>query len=138
MTKLAIGIQFHDDLEQELGVGKDLHDVRHCQTADNAVRIAANFHAFTSFGQSNRITGSMMAAGRDLALWHLYESQRFFNNCRLSREANAITLDAWMIDRCRSKGSNEIPRRELQRRASQETTTWSKRFVSFACSAAAQ
>ena len=111
-------IQFHDDLERELGVGKDLHDVRDIasKTADNAVRIAANFHAFTSFGQSNRIKGSMMSAGRDLALWHLYESQRFFNELAVSpEEANAITLDAWMIDRCRSKGSNEIPRRELQR-----------------------
>ena len=111
-------IQFHDDLERELGVGKDLHDVRDIasKTADNAVRIAAIFHAFTSFGQSNRITGSMMSAGRDLALWHLYESQRFFNELAVSpEEANAITLDAWMVDRCRSKGSNEIPRRELQR-----------------------
>lgn len=111
-------IQFHDDLEQELGAGKNLHDVRDIasKTADNAVRIAANFHAFTSFGQSNRITGSMMSAGGNLALWHLYESQRFFNELAVSpEEANAITLDAWMIDRCRSKGSNEIPRRELQR-----------------------
>ena len=111
-------IQFHDDLERELGVGKDLHDVRDIasKTADNAVRIAANFHTFTSFGQSNRITGSMMAAGRDLALWHLYESQRFFNELAVSpEEANAITLDAWMIDRCRSKGSDDISRRELQR-----------------------
>ena len=111
-------IRFHDDLERELGAGEDLHDVRDIasKTADNAVRIAANFHAFTSFGQNNRITGSVMAAGRDLALWHLYESQRFFNELAVSpEEANAITLDAWMIDRCSSKGSNEIPRRELQR-----------------------
>ena len=111
-------IRFHDDLERELGAGEDLHDVRDIasKTADNAVRIAANFHAFTSFGQNNRITGSVLAAGRDLALWHLYESQRFFNELAVSpEEANAITLDAWMIDRCSSKGSNEILRRELQR-----------------------
>ena len=58
----------------------------------------------------------MMSAGRDLALWHLYESQRFFNELAVSpEEANAITLDAWMIDRCRSKDSDDISRRELQR-----------------------
>ena len=60
----------------------------------------SHFHAFTSFGQSNRITGSMMSAGRDLALWHLYESQRFFNELAVSpEEANAIkSIDAWIDD----------------------------------------
>ena len=59
-------IQFHDDLEQELGAGKDFHDVRDIASkkADNAVRFAANFHAFTSFGKGSRITGLMMAAER--------------------------------------------------------------------------
>jgi len=111
-------IQFHDDLEQELGPGRDLQNVRDIasKTPENAVRIAANFHAFTSFGKGNRVGRDMMNAGANLALWHLYESQRFFNELAVSpEEANAITLDAWMVDRCRSNGSNEIPRRELQR-----------------------
>jgi len=110
--------QFHDDLEQELGPGRDLHNVRDIasKTPENAVRIAANFHAFTSFGKGNRVGRDMMNAGANLALWHLYESQRFFNELAVSpEEANAITLDAWMVDRCRSNSSNEISRRELQR-----------------------
>ena len=46
----------------------------------NAARIAAVFFAFSTLGKrSQKISKEFMESACDVALWHLYEAQRFLN-----------------------------------------------------------
>ena len=111
-------IQFHDDLEGELGAGRSLHDVRDVasKSADNAVRIAANLHAFTtSWHQQNQIGEDLVQSGCDIALWHLYESQRLFDELQITTEQeNARLLDDWLFNWCKANSTTEILQRIIQ------------------------
>ena len=111
-------IQFHDDLEGELGAGRSLHDVRDIasKSADNAVRIAANLHAFTmSWYHGNYISEDLVQSGCDIALWHLYESQRLFDELQITTEQeNARLLDDWLFNWCKANSTTEILQRIIQ------------------------
>ena len=111
-------IQFHDDLEGELGVGRSLHDVRDIasKSADNAVRIAANLRAFTtSWHQQNQIDEDLVQSGCSIALWHLYESQRLFDELQITTEQeNTRLLDDWLFNWCKANSTTEILQRIIQ------------------------
>ena len=65
-------IRFHDDVEQELQIGKSMDDVRDIasKTADNAARIAASFHVFEG-GETSKISEETLDSAKSIALWHL-------------------------------------------------------------------
>ena len=62
-------IRFYNELEQELILGKDMYDVRDVasKTAENAARIAANFHVFAG-ESSNQISADHLDAAKRIAL----------------------------------------------------------------------
>jgi putative DNA primase/helicase len=88
------------------------------KTADNAARIAGLFHLFNGGDVLDSIDGITMEAGVMLASWHLYEARRFFHEIAVPTDlSNAIKLDHWLIDYCRTHYTDTISRRELQRLA---------------------
>ena len=117
-----IWVQFHDQLEVMLGPGKPLHDVRDVasKTAENAARIAAVFFAFSTLGKrSQKISKEFMESACDVALWHLYEAQRFLNEIAIPLEQeHAQKVEERLIARCRNGGTSEITKREFQQKGS--------------------
>lgn len=110
-------IAFHDAVESELGDGGELQDVRDVasKTADNAARLAALFHAFA--GGAGAIGADALAGATRIVAWHLNEARRFFGELALPAElADAARLDAWLIGQCRRDRTQEVGRREAQRR----------------------
>ncbi len=110
-------IAFHDALEGELRSGGELYDVRDVasKTADNAARLATLFHVFTN-GMGGAVDVESFEGASRIAAWHLSEARRFFGELALPEElANAVRLDAWLIEYGKRDLTHIIPRREAQR-----------------------
>lgn len=113
----AAWVTFHDALEGELRSGGELYDVRDVasKTADNAARLAALFHVFTH-GMSGAVDVDSFEGASQIAAWHLSEARRFFGELALPVEqANAVRLDAWLVEYANRRQAHIIPRREAQR-----------------------
>lgn len=111
----AAWIQYHDDVEGELRAGGELYDVRDVasKSADNAVRLAAQFHVFEhGFGA----VGPEAFQGASLvAAWHLNESRRFFGELALPAElADAVRLDTWLIEYCRRESTHMVGKNHVR------------------------
>jgi putative DNA primase/helicase len=112
----AMWIEFHDAIEEELGDGGELRQVRDVasKTADNAVRIAALFQAFER-GITSHIEADYFERASRIAAWHLSESRRFLSEFALPDDlAASMRLDTWLIEHCRSKKTLEVSRREAR------------------------
>lgn len=108
-------IEFHNAVESGLVSGGELFDVRDVasKTADNAARLACQFHVF-SHGTGAIGVDAIESASR-IAAWHLNEARRFFGGLALPAElADAARLDSWMLDYCRQKKTNIIPITKIQ------------------------
>jgi putative DNA primase/helicase len=107
-------INFHDSVERGLINDGELGDVRDfaSKTADNAARIAACFHAFEAC--SGEIDEDTMRRACTLAVWHLKEAQRYFSNATSQTYlADAMRLDAWLLDYCRRNRCLRLEERHL-------------------------
>ena len=112
----AAWVNFHDAIEAQLSIGKEMHDVRDVasKTTDNAVRLAALFHTFA--GKVGAIDADSMESGARIALWHLLEARRFLCGLALPAElANPARLESWMLDYCKRENTDTVPTREIQR-----------------------
>jgi len=109
-------INFHDSVERGLINDGELQDVRDfaSKTADNAARIAACFHAFEAC--SGEIIGEdTMRRACTLAVWHLKEAQRFFSiDTSQTDLADAMRLDAWLLDYCRRNRCLQLAERHIE------------------------
>jgi putative DNA primase/helicase len=115
-----VWLEYLNGAEIELRAGGDMADYSDLasKTADNAARIAGLFHLFNGGDVLDSIDGITMEAGVMLASWHLYEARRFFHEIAVPTDlSNAIKLDHWLIDYCRTHYTDTISRRELQRLA---------------------
>ena len=113
----AAWVAFHDAIERELRTGGELYDVRDVasKTADNAVRLAALFHVFSSNSSVSNISGDEFEGASRIAAWHLNEARRFFGELALPAElANAIRMDAWLLGYCRKHQTTFVSRRTVQ------------------------
>ena len=111
----AYWVSFHDAIEAQLSSGGDLYEVRDVasKTADNAVRLAALFHAFT--GSIGPVDAAAMESGGRIAAWHLTEAKRFLGELAMPAElANPIRLDAWLLAYCKREQTDSVPTREVQ------------------------
>lgn len=109
-------VAFHDRIERDLPSGERLHDIRDVASkiADNAARLAALLQAFEGAAGDAVGVDSFKSAAR-IAEWHLNEARRFFGELALPAGlADAARLESWLIDRCRKKGSSEVPTKEVQ------------------------
>jgi putative DNA primase/helicase len=109
-------VKFHDTIEGELRSGGELYDVRDVasKTADNAVRLAAQFQVF-EHGMGSAVGLAAFAGASRIAAWHLNESRRFFGELALPAElADAARLDSWLIEYCRRERTSSVPIAKLQ------------------------
>lgn len=112
----AAWVAFHDAIESELSIGRELYDVRDVasKTADNAARLAALFHTFT--GSIGSIGLDAMESAARVTAWHLTEAKRFLGELAMPTElANPARLESWMLDYCRREQTDKVPTREVQR-----------------------
>ncbi|MDR2875965.1 MAG: DUF3987 domain-containing protein [Methylobacillus sp.] len=111
----AAWIKYHNDVEIELFRGGELHDIKDVasKSADNAARLAALFHLFE--GRDGAIGLDDFNGASMIAAWHLGESRRFFGELAFPPEiADAVRLNDWLVERCRSSHTHMIPRRDAQ------------------------
>jgi putative DNA primase/helicase len=114
----AAWVRFHDEIENGLGKGGELQDVRDVASkiADNAARLAALFHSIE--GGNGAISLAHLASASRIAAWHLNESLRFFGELALPEElADAVTLDNWLIDYCKTNRVDSVSTRTMSQYA---------------------
>ncbi|MDR2166071.1 MAG: DUF3987 domain-containing protein [Zoogloeaceae bacterium] len=107
-----VWVAFHDEVEQALGGGGELFDVRDVasKTADNAARLAGLFCLFERGGDAIEPEHMQSAAG--IVAWHLSEARRFFGEMVLPVElADAARFDKWLLDYCRREGTCLVGKR---------------------------
>jgi putative DNA primase/helicase len=112
----ALWIEYHDDVERDLGQGGDLNDVKDVasKSADNAARLAALF-AFFERGAGAIIGEDDFRRAAQIALWHLSEARRFLGEfCMPEELTHAARLESWLIKWCRKKGCTIISCRDIQ------------------------
>ncbi|MDR1848826.1 MAG: DUF3987 domain-containing protein [Zoogloeaceae bacterium] len=112
----AAWVNFSDEIEDLLGNGGELYDVRDVasKTADNAARLAALFQMFEH--GAGAVSLDNMKRASTIVAWHLAESRRFFGELALPLEvADAVRLDTWLIDHCRRGSTHIVARRDAQR-----------------------
>lgn len=108
-------IAYHDSIEEELGHGRDLFDVRDvaAKSAENAARIAACLSAFCE-GPTAPVSDDHMDSGRQLAEWYVHEALRFFNIVALPQGLkDAEELEGWICGRCKALRVNHIAMRDI-------------------------
>ena len=118
LSSLALGVaaktawvEFHDVIEAELRRGGELATVRDVasKAAENVARVAELFHVF-EHGPTGTIDAPAVEAASDVVKWHLLESKRFFASSTPSPEQrDAAELEDWIINRCRARGTGQIP-----------------------------
>lgn len=95
-------IAFHNEIETELGVGGEYESVKDVasKTADNAARIAAQFHIVEN-GLEGEISLKTFTNAAAIAKWHLNEFKRFTIEGRLPEiTRQALKLRGWLIPYC--------------------------------------
>ena len=72
-------VEYYNEVETQLGKFGDYETVKDfaSKSAENAARLAGNFHVFT-YGQQGEIDADTMQRGIAVARWHLYETRRIF------------------------------------------------------------
>lgn len=111
----AAWVAFHDDIESMLVSGGELFDIRDVasKTADNAARLACQFHVFS--GDDGAISLDAFESASKITAWHLNEARRFFGGLALPQElADAERLDSWMLEYCRREKTDNVPTRKIQ------------------------
>jgi putative DNA primase/helicase len=110
--------QFCDGVEVELRENGELADLRDVasKAADNCARVAALFHLF-EHGSGGRIAVDDVAQAARIVTWHLREARRFLGGATVPKAvANAVKLEAWLLPRCRERGSGSLTAREVMHR----------------------
>lgn len=111
----AAWVAFHDAIESMLASGGELFDIRDVasKTADNAARLACQFHVFS--GDAGAISLDAFESASIITAWHLNEARRFFGGLALPQElADAARLDVWMLEYCQQHKTGEIPTTTIQ------------------------
>jgi hypothetical protein len=101
-TAFEVWRKFHDEVEVELGRGKEFADLPDfgSKVAEQAARVACILHLFAGGRTDEMIGAEMMTAGARVALWHLYETRRIFSITGHSGEiVDAQLLMEWLRTR---------------------------------------
>lgn len=99
-------IERYNAIESQLSSDGDfaaIPDVA-AKAADNIARLAAVLHVF-EHGAAGAISADTMHDAGEIVTWHLYSAKALLGPLSVSRdEANAATLDRWLLDRCAMEG----------------------------------
>lgn len=107
----AVWVNFHDEVESELVPGGDMVEARDVasKAGDNVARLAALFHVF-EHGPIGNIGVDHMQRAAKIVAWHLYEARRFLNQFAIPEAvADALLLESWLIERCKTYHSATLP-----------------------------
>lgn len=122
-TAKEIWVAFHDEVEDELGRGRDYCEVQDVasKAADNAARIAACLHAFCDHTNSVSCIGEeSMKSAASLVRWHLYEALRFVRLLAIPEGLRkAERLEEYLMEKLRT-GVALVPTREVKQLAPSE------------------
>ncbi len=114
----AAWVRAHDRIEQGLGQGGDLAEIRDvaAKAAENIARLAAVFHVL-AHGPSGTIDTNAVDAAAMLIGWHLHEARRLLSDLDTPTPlAAAIRLDAWLIAEAHRTGNHHIPTSRIYQR----------------------
>jgi putative DNA primase/helicase len=114
----AAWVRAHDRIEQGLGQGGDLAEIRDvaAKAAENIARLAAVFHVL-AHGPSGTIDTNAVDAAAMLIGWHLHEARRLLSDLDTPTPlAAAIRLDAWLIAEAHRTGNHHIPTPRIYQR----------------------
>ncbi len=117
-----IWVSFHDEVEEELGRGREYYDVQDVasKAADNAARLAACLHTFCDHMGIPAIGAESMEAGTELMRWYLHEALRFCRQLAVPDSLRkAERLEEWLIGKLYS-GMALVPTREVKQFAPNE------------------
>lgn len=117
-----IWVAFHDEVEEELGRGREYYDVQDVasKAADNAARLAACLHTFCDHMGMLVISAESMEAGAELMRWYLHEARRFCRQLAIPESLRkAERLEEWLIGKLYS-GMALVPTREAKQFAPSE------------------
>lgn len=117
---LEVWMEYFNDVESELMPGGEMERHRDIasKSADNAARLAGLFHIFNGGDVHDTIQPDIMEAAASLAGWHLYEAKRFFDEIAVPVDlSNALRLDDWLVQYCRSHYTSQIGKREARQLA---------------------
>lgn len=99
-------IERYNAIESQLSSDGDfaaIPDVA-AKAADNIARLAAVLHVF-EHGVSGAISADTMHDAGEIVTWHLYSAKALLAPLSVSKdEANAASLDRWLLDRCAVEG----------------------------------
>lgn len=115
----AVWVAFHDSVESELAPSGDMAEARDVasKAADNAARMAALFHVF-EHGPDGTISADHMQRAARIVTWHLFEAKRVLNQIAVPESvADALALEAWMVERCKAEHLAAIPISTLHKSA---------------------
>lgn len=117
-----IWVSFHDEVEDELGRGREYYDVQDVasKAADNAARLAACLHTFCDHMGTPVIGVESMEAGVELMRWYLHEALRFCRQLAIPESLRkAERLEEWLVGKLYS-GMALVPTREVKQFAPSE------------------
>lgn len=94
-----IWVEYYDSVEKQLGKLGDYETVKDfaSKSAENAARLAGNFHVF-SYGPHGEIAADTMRRATILARWHLNETRRIFMRLEQPEDITlAQSLWDWIV-----------------------------------------
>jgi putative DNA primase/helicase len=111
----TVWIAFHDEIEVQLNVDGELHEVRDVASkiADNAARLAALFHAIE--GVADGVSEYHMASACRVAHWHLNESRRLLAQADTYAEDDVTKMDRWLRNKFTEIAVKEMAFSEIQK-----------------------
>jgi putative DNA primase/helicase len=116
---LEVWVAFHDEVEEELGWGRDLYDVQDVasKAADNAARLAACLHTFCDHKGAPTISAESMEAGAELMRWYLLEALRFCRQLAIPPSLRkAEMLEQYLVEKA-YEGMVLVPTRMVKQSA---------------------
>jgi putative DNA primase/helicase len=107
----ALWVEAYDKIEDQLSTSGDLGAIGDAasKAGENIARIAAVLQIF-EHGHIGLISADAVRSATAIVVWHLYVARSLLGPLLLSKDdANAATLDRWLIDRCRMEGVDGFP-----------------------------
>ena len=113
-------VLFHDKIERELRGGGKYFDARDAasKVADNAARLAANFHFVDPANNGKEvISWETIDAACLIAEWHLNEALKFFEGAEASREMEcAESLERYLVRCCLTGNVSSVSKRTIMQK----------------------
>lgn len=111
----ALWIERYNAIEGQLSSDGDFASIPDvaAKAADNVARLAAVLHVF-EHGAAGTISADTVENAGEIVVWHLYSAKALLGPLSISKdEANAASLDRWLLDRCVLEGVDGFSTRTL-------------------------